>query len=257
MNPVLRENLAVFFGERHVLPIYSYLLIFLAPIAWGTVYTQSLGEQMWRGSGSLLKVCASAAFVLIVYFASRMANQEYAAERFKPLGHWLRDGNPSTELRTGRAIGVLARGRVAFLAVHVACLTALSAPLVVWAAAISRAPLTALVATLALIPFYGLCYGVWGLVASVLWEREMLTREFAVRLFIVFVLIAAPVIYLPLNPVIYIFAIAGGQELAPFTLAGVNLPAGAAHIAFHLVLGGAGLAAHRWALKRSLEHGRR
>ena len=249
MNPVLRENFAVFFGERHVLPIYSYLLIFLAPVAWGTVYTQSLGEQMWRGSGSLLKVCASAALLLIIYFASRVANQEYASERFKPLGHWLRDGP--------WAIRVLARGRVAFLVVHVACLTALSAPLVVWAAAISRTPLTGLVATLALIPFYGLCYGVWGLVASVLWEREMLTREFAVRLFIVFVLIAAPVIYLPLNPVIYIFAIAGGQELAPFTLAGVSLPAGAGHVAFHLVLGGAGLAAHRWALKRSLERGRR
>ena len=32
MNPVLRENLDVLFGEGHVLTVYFYLLIFLAPV---------------------------------------------------------------------------------------------------------------------------------------------------------------------------------------------------------------------------------
>jgi hypothetical protein len=249
MNPVLRENLAVFFGERHVLTVYFYLLIVLAPVEWGALYTQSLGEQMWRGSGSLLKVTASAAVLLIVYFAFRVANQEYAPERFKPLEHWLRTGS--------RAVGVVARGRFAFLAVHVAGLTLLSAPLVVWAAAISRTPLSGVVATLALIPFYGLCYGVWGLVASVLWERNTEHREFIIRCFILFVVVAALLAYLPLNPIVYLFAVLGRQELAPLTIAGVSWSADTAHFAFHLVLGGAGLAAHRWALKRILKLGHR
>jgi hypothetical protein len=249
MNPVLRENLEVFFGEGHVLTVYFYLLIFLAPVEFGSLYTQSLGEQMWRGPGILLKVCASAALVLIVYFALRAANQEYAPERFKPLEHWLRTGS--------RAVGVVARGRFAFLAVHVAGLTLLSAPLVVWAAAISRTPLSGVAATLELIPFYGLCYGVWGLVASVLWERETQTREFFLRCFIVFVIIAALVVYLPLNPIVYLFALLGRQELAPLTIAGVSWSADSVHFAFHLVLGGAGLAAHRWMLKRILKLGHR
>jgi hypothetical protein len=71
------------------------------------------------------------------------------------------------------------------------------------------------------------------------------------------VVIAALAVFLPLNPVVYLLAVAGGQALAPFTLAGVSLPADAVHIAFHLVLGGAGLAAHRWALKRILRLGHR
>lgn len=249
MNPVLRENLEVFFGEGHVLTVYFYLLIVLAPVEFGSLYTQSLGEQMWRGSGSLLKVCATTAVLLIVYFALRVANQEYAPGRFKPLEHWLRDGS--------RAVGVVARGRVAFLLVHIVCLLLLSAPLLIWAAAISRTPLSGLVATLALIPFYGLCYGVWGLVASVLWERETEHREFIIRCFILVVVVAALGVYLPLNPVVYLLAVLERQELAPLTIAGVSWSADSAHVAFHLALGGAGLGMTWWALKRSLQRGHR
>jgi hypothetical protein len=250
MNPVLRENLEVLFGERHVLTVYYYLLVVLAPVEFGAFYTQSLGEQMWRGPGNLFKVCTSAALVLIVYFALRVANQEYAPGRFKPLGHWLTDGSQ---------VGVVARGRAAFLLVHVFCLLLLSAPLLIWAAAISRTPLLGLAAALALIPFYALCYGVWGLVTSVLWEgkEESETREFAVRCFIVLVVVAALAVYLPLNPIVYLFAMPGRQELAPVSIAGVSWSADSIHFAFHLALGGAGLAAHRWALKRALQRGHR
>ena len=250
MNPVLRENLEVLFGERHVLTMYFYLLVVLAPVEFGSLYTQSLGEQMWRGPGTLFKVCASVALVLSVYFVLRIANQEYAAGRFKPLAHWLQDGRP---------IGVVARGRTASLVVHVVSLLLLSAPLLVWAAAISHTPLSGLAAALALIPFYALCYGVWGLVTSVLWEnaKESQTREFAIRIFIVVVVVAALAVYLPLNPIVYLFALLGRQDAAPVSIAGVSWSADTLHFAFHLALGGAGLAAHRWALKRARERGRR
>ena len=242
MNPVLRENLEVLFGEGHVLTVYYYLLIILAPVAVISFYTSSLGEQMWKGSGDLLKVCSVAALLLIVYFALRVANREYAPERFKPLEHWLRDDR--------QAASVVARGRVAFLLVHIVCLLLLSAPLLIWAAAISRTPLPGLAATLALISFHAFCYGVWGLVASVLWERETESREFIVRGFILFVVVVALVVYLPLNPVIYLLALIEGHELAPLTIAGVKWSAHSVHFGFHLVLGGVGLAAHRWALKQ-------
>jgi hypothetical protein len=247
MNPVLRENLEVLVDERHVLIIYFYLLIFLAPVAFGALYTQSLGEQMWRGSGLLLKVCATAALVLIVYFALRLANHELAPERFKPLEHWLRDGR--------HAALVVARGREASLLVHISCLTLLSSPFLIWAAAISHTPLSGLAATLALIPFYALCYGVWGLVASVLWQGERESREFIVRLFILIVVAAALPVYLPLNPVIYLWGILGGEEAAPLSIAGFSGSAATLHFAFHVVLGGSGLFAHRWALKHLPERG--
>jgi hypothetical protein len=247
MNPVLRENYDVLFNQGHVLTIYFYLLIFLGPIEFGALYSQSLGEQMWRGSGLLLKVCATAALVLIAYFALRLANHEYAPERFKRLEEWLHEGR--------HTIGVLARGRVTSLLVHVGCLMLLSTPLLVWAAAISRTPGLTLVAVLALIPFYALCYGVWGLVASVLWEGERESREFAARLFTVIVIAVGLALYLPLNPVFYLLAIIGREELAPLSIAGFTWSADGIHFAFHLILGGSGLLAHRWALKRILEHG--
>jgi hypothetical protein len=246
MNPVLRENLVVLFDEGHVLTVYFYLLVFLAPIEFGTLYSQSLGDPMWRGSGLLLKVCATAALVLIVYFALRLANQEYAPDRFRPLGEWLREDR--------RAVSVVAGGRVAFLLVHISCLVILSAPLLIWAAALSQTPLANLLATLVLIPFYAFCYGVWGLVASVLWEGERESREFVARLFTFIVIVAAMAIYLPLNPVMYLLAI-GGDDMAPLGIGGSGWSTDAMHFAFHFVLGGSGLIAHRLALKRILERG--
>jgi len=249
MNPVLRENLEVFFGEGHVLTVYYYLLIILAPVGFIWFYTSSLGEQMWKGSGDLFEVCSVTALLLIVYFALRVANREYAPGRFKPLEHWLRDDR--------RAAGVVARGRVAFLLVHIVGLLLLSAPLLVWAAAISRTPLPDLAASLALISFHAFCYGVWGLVASVVWERETESREFIIRGFILFVVVVALVVYLPLNPVIYLLAVLERHELEPLSIAGMKWSAHSVHFGFHLVLGGAGLAAHRWVLKQDLKLGHR
>jgi hypothetical protein len=249
MNPVLRENLEIFFGEGHVVTVYYYLLIILAPVQLISLYTSSLGEQMWRGSGDLLEVCSVTALLLIVYFALRVANREYAPERFKPLEHWLGDGR--------QAAGVVARGRVASLVVHIACLLLLSAPLLVWAAAVSRTPLAGLAAALGLISFYAFCYGVWGLVASVVWESDTTGREFVIRCFVLFVVLVPLVVYLPLNPVIYLLAVLERYDLAPLGIAGAKWSAHSVHFGFHLLLGGAGLAIHRWALKQDLKLGRR
>ena len=244
MNPLLRESLEVFFAEGHGLPVYFYLLIILAPVEFLSLYLPSLDAQMWSGSGNLFKVCSSTAVLLIVYFALRVANQEFAPWRFKPLKHWLRD--------SGQPAGVVAKGQVAFLLVHIVCSLLLSAPLLIWAAAIARAPLAGLAATLALILFYALCYGVWGLVALVLWERRPESRQVVIRCFFFFVAVVSLLVYLPLNPVAYLLAVLGRQELAPLSIAGVQWSANSVHFGFHLVLGGVGLVAHRWSLKRGL-----
>ena len=244
MNPVLRESLEVFFGEGHGLPVYFYLLIILAPVQFLSLYLPSLDAQMWSGSGNLFKVFSSTAVLLIVYFALRVANQEYAPWRFQPLKHWLRDN--------GHPAGVVANGQVAFLVVHIVCSLLLSAPFLIWAAAIARAPLAGVAATLALILFYALCYSVWGLVALVLWERRPESRQVVIRCFFFFVAVVSLLVYLPLNPVAYLLAVLGRQELAPLSIAGVKWSANSVHFGFHLVLGGVGLAAHRWALRRGL-----
>ncbi len=242
MNPVLRDSLEVFFREGHGLPPYFYLLAFLAPIEFLALCTPFLGAQMWSGTGNLVRILTSVAVVLAVYFALRVANQEYAPRRFKPLAHWL------TERR--QPAGVVARGQVAFLAVHAVSSLLLIAPLLVWAAAISRVAPASLALVLALIPFYALCYGVWGLAALALWERKLDNRELIVRCFIGVVVLVSMAVYLPLNPVAYLLAVLAQQEPEPFTLARIKWPADSFHFAFHLAFGGAGLAVHRWALER-------
>jgi hypothetical protein len=139
---------------------------------------------------------------------------------------------------------------VAFLAVHAVSSLLLIAPLLVWAAAISRVAPASLALVLALIPFYALCYGVWGLAALALWERKLDNRELIVRCFIGVVVLVSMAVYLPLNPVAYLLALLAQQEPEPFTLARIKWPADSFHFAFHLAFGGAGLAVHRWALER-------
>ncbi len=246
MNPVLRESLDIFFTEGHGFPVYFYLLMILAPVQFLSLYLPSLDAQMWSGSGNLLKVCSSTALLLIVYFSLRVANQEYAAWRFQPLKNWSRAG--------GQTPSAVATGQIEFLILHILCSLLLIAPLLVWAAAIARAPLSGLAVTLGLLLFYAFCYGVWGLVTLVLWERRPESRQVVIRSFFFFVAVASLLVYLPLNPVAYLLAVLGRQELAPLSIAGAQWPANTIHFAFHLFLGGAGLAAHRWALIRCLRN---
>jgi hypothetical protein len=244
MNPVIREGVEVFFGEGHGLPIYFYLVLILAPVQFLALYLPSLDAQMWSGSGNLFKVSSSTALLLIVYFGLRVANQEYAPWRFQPLKHWLREG--------GQPAAVVARGQLGFLALHILCSLLLSAPFLVWAAAIARAPLASLGTSLALLLFYGLCYSVWGLVALTVWERRPESRQVVVRCFLFLVGVATLLVYLPLNPIAYLTAVLARHELPPLSMAGMKWSADSVHFAFHLLLGGTGLMAHRWALRRSV-----
>jgi hypothetical protein len=249
MNPVMREGLQVFFAEGHGLPVYFYLLSILAPVQFLALYLPSLDAQMWSGSGNLFKVSSCTALLLMVYFALRVANQEYAPWRFQPLKSWLQEG--------GQSAAVVAKGQLGFLAAHILCSFLLSAPLLAWAAAIARAPFASLAATLGLLLFYTLCYSVWGLVTLVVWERRPENRQVVIRCFLFFVAVATLLIYLPLNPVAYLLATLGRHELPPLSIAGVKWPADTVHYGFHLILGGAGLAAHRWALSRGAKDERR
>ena len=131
-NPVLRESLDIFFGEGHGFAVYFYLLIILAPVEFFSLYLPSLDAQMWSGSANLFKVCAVTALLLTVYLALRVANQEFAPWRFKPVKRWVREN--------GLAISAVGQGQLAFLSLHVALSILLCTPLLIWAGAIARTP---------------------------------------------------------------------------------------------------------------------
>jgi hypothetical protein len=241
-NPVLQESFDVFFGEGHGFAAYFYLLIILAPIEFISLYLPSLDAQVWSGSASLFKVCSVTALLLAVYLALRVANQEFAAWRFKSIKRWIREA--------GISVSAVRRGQLVFLSLHCAFSVLLCAPFLVWAGAIARTPLPRVGVTFVLLLFYALCYGVWGLVTLALWERRPETRQVFIRCFFFSLVVLSALFYLPLNPVAFLLAYLSHQELAPLTLAGAKIPAAAVHFTFHLLLGGAGLAAHRWALMR-------
>lgn len=241
-NPVLQESVTIFFAEGHGLTPYFYLLVILAPVQFLSLYLPSLDTQVWSGSASLFKVSGVTALLLTVYLALRVANQEFAAWRFKPIKRWLREA--------GLSVSSVSRGQLAFLFLHCALAVALCAPFLVWAGAIARTPMPRVGVAFTLLLFYSLCYGVWGLVSLAIWERRPESRQVFIRAFFFFLIIFSAVLYLPLNPLVFLLAYLSHQDLSPLSLAGWRMPATAVHLAFHLVLGGSGLAAHRWALGR-------
>ena len=241
-NPVWRENISVFFIEGHGYQIYFYLLAILAPIEFLSLYVPSLDAQKWSGSASLFKVCAVTLLLLLVYFSMRVANQEFAPWRFKPLRHWLRE--------QGHGIALVGHAQLAFLAAHIALSLLLAAPLLVWAGAISRTPLERVGATFLLLSFYGFAYGTWGLAALALWERRVENRQVFIRCLFVGLMFLSALFYLPLNPVGFLLAYLGRQELVPVKLFGAVWPAPWAHFTFNILFGAAGMALHRWGLRR-------
>ena len=90
-NPVWRESIEVFYGEGNGFGPYFYLLVMLAPVEFLSLYLPSLDTQIWSGSASLFRVSAVTALLLTVYFALRVANQEFAPWRFRPALRWMRD----------------------------------------------------------------------------------------------------------------------------------------------------------------------
>jgi len=241
-NPVWRESLDVYFSEGHGFAVYFYMLIILAPVEFLALYVPSLDTQQWSGSASLFRVSAVTTLLLMVYFALRVANQEFAPWRFKPLKHWLRD--------QGQPTGSVSIAQIYFLLVHIGISLLLCGPLLIWAGAIARTPPINIAATLLLLPFYALTYGVWGLATLALWERRIESRQVFIRSFFVCLVILSALFYLPLNPVAFVLALLSRQELPPLTLFGWQWSGTAIHLTFHIMLGGVGYAVHRWALKR-------
>jgi hypothetical protein len=105
---------------------------------------------------------------------------------------------------------------------------------------------------LLLLFFYSLSYGVWGLVTLALWERRSETRQVFIRCFFFALVIGSALMYLPLNPVAFLLAYLGRQELSPLKLLGATWPATSVHFAFHFLLAGTGLVAYVWALRRQV-----
>jgi hypothetical protein len=240
-NPILRESLDVFFNQGHGFAVYFYLLIILAPIEFFSLYLPSLDAQMWSGSASLFKVCAVTALLLIVHFSLRVANQEFAPWRFQTIRRWVRD--------QGQSIYSLAEGQLGFLVLHVLISMLVSLPLLLWAAAIARTTPGRIAGALSLIAFYALSYGVWGLATLVFWERRAETRQVFIRCFFFGILISSGLFYLPLNPLAFIIAFLGQQELSPLALFGRKWPATAVHFGFHIVLVSTGLLLYILALR--------
>ncbi|MEX0806595.1 MAG: hypothetical protein WD688_25250 [Candidatus Binatia bacterium] len=243
-NPVLRESIDIFFVEGHGFAVYFYMLMIIAPVEFLSLYLPSLDAQMWSGSASLFKVTAVTVLLLTVYFALRVANQEFASWKFQSLRSWTRD--------RGQSIAAIGRAQLSFLSLHVGLSVLLCAPFLIWAAAIARTPIFTVAITFLLLLFYALGYGVWGLFALVQWERRAESRQVFIRCFFFTLIILSLLLYLPLNPLAFVLAILARQELAPLTIAGSKWSATAVHLTGHLLLGGMALIAHRWALRREL-----
>lgn len=243
-NPVWSESIEVFFTEGHGFAAYFYLLTILVPIEFLSLYLPSLDAQVWSGSASLFRVSSATALLLTTYFSLRVANQEFAPWRFLPLRRWVQDHALST--------GTIARAQLAFLALHAALSIALCAPLLVWAGAIARTPLPRIGVTLLLLLLYAFSYGVWGLVGLVLWERRGETRQVFIRCFFFALMFLTALVYMPLNPVAFLLAYLGRQELPALQIAALKLPAASVHFGFHLLLAAAGLTAYRWGLRKGI-----
>jgi len=241
-NPVWRESIEVYFGEGHGFAVYFYLLIILAPVEFLSLYVPSLDTQSWSGSASLFRVSSVTALLLLVYFALRVANQEFAPWRFRPLKYWRRD--------QGQPLAAISRAQCYFLLAHIFLSVLLCAPFLVWAGAIARTAISSMAITFLLLPFYSLTYGVWGLATLALWERRIESRQVFIRSFFVGLVILSALFYLPLNPVAFLLAFLSRQELPPLALFGSLWPGLYVHLVYHLLLGAAGYALYRWALKR-------
>jgi hypothetical protein len=241
-NPVFRDEVEIFYNEGHGLSAYLYILVILIPVEFLSLAIPALDVQMWTGSANLFKVCSITALLLLVYFAMRVANQEFAPWRFQSLKHWLRE-----EKISAASVGM---GQLAFLSLHLLVSILLCAPLLMWAGAIARTQLTTVLFTFFLLGFYSLSYGVWGLVTLVLWERKSENRQVLVRCFFFSVVIVSALVYLPLNPVAYMLSYLGQEELPPLALGGSKWSATTIHFGFHLLLLATGMVSYRWALSR-------
>ena len=243
-NPVLRESIDIFFVEGHGFAVYFYILVILTPVEFLSLYLPSLDAQMWSGSASLFKVAAVTTLLLTIYFAMRVANQEFASWRFRTIKRWHREND--------QPIAAIAQAQLLFLSLHVALSLLLCAPLLIWAAAIARTPISLVALTFGLLFFSAWGYATWGLFALTLWERRAESRQVFIRSFFFTLTILSLLVYLPLNPIAFLLAILSRQEFPPLSIAGYSWPAGILHFAVHFLFVGLALLAYQWALRKEL-----
>jgi hypothetical protein len=242
LGPVFREALEIHLVEGHGITAYFYLMVFLAPVVFLTLFLPSMDAQTWIGPAQVFKVSSVAAMILIVYFSLRVANQEFAPWRFLRLKHWLLDEKVSP--------AEMARAQLAALSLQISLLVLLASPMLVWAGAIARVPALSILCVFLMIFFYALVYGVWGLAALASWERKIETRQVFVRSLFIGVMFVTAALYLPLNSVAFLLSFLGEKELARPSLWGFNWPASAVHFIFHSALLGLGWFFYRRALNR-------
>ncbi|MGH7773042.1 MAG: hypothetical protein ACREQA_12510 [Candidatus Binatia bacterium] len=242
MNPVFREGVQIYLIEGHGLVAYGFLLITLGSLELLTLFLPSLDPQIWMGPANLFKVSSVAALILIVYFDLRVANQEYVPWRFLPLKRWLH--------QEGISVSEVALAQISLLFLHTLIFVLLSSPLLIWAGAIARASLGSILATLLLLFFYSVTYGVWALVAVTLLEHRIENRQVSIRCLFISLVFLSALLHLPLNPIAFLLSYLGGKELAPLVLWGWKWSAPAVHFLFHFFILGSGLLTYRWALRR-------
>ncbi|HEY2990290.1 MAG TPA: hypothetical protein VGL11_21425 [Candidatus Binatia bacterium] len=242
LGPIFREGIEVHFVEGHGFAAYFYFLILLAPAVFLALFLPSLDAQVWIGPAQLFKVAAVTAMVLIVYSSLRVANQEFAPWRFAGLRHWLVEEKVSA--------AEIARAHLTLLCLQALLLILLAAPLLFWSAAIARAPASATASVFLLIFFYALAYGIWGLAALALWERKLESRQVFVRALFISLVFLSAALYVPLNPIAFLWFYVADKEMAPLVVWGWRGNAIAVHFAFHLGLLAAGGLVYRRALRR-------
>lgn len=241
-NPIFREGVELYLIEGHGFVVYGYFLMILAVLEFLILFLPSIDPQAWVGPSNLFKLSAAAALLLIVYSVLRIANQEFVPWRFIALRRWF-DGE-------GLSMWDVAKGQIALLCLHVFLFVLLSAPLLIWAGAITRAPAGSVLFTFSVLFFYSLSYGVWALPAVTVWERRVESRQVFIRcLFISLVLLSA-LFYAPVNPVAFLLYYLGGKEMAPLVFWGWKWPAASVHFLFHLLLLGSGLLLYAAALRK-------
>ncbi|HEY1269002.1 MAG TPA: hypothetical protein VGH16_17220 [Candidatus Binatia bacterium] len=241
---LFRESVEIHIAEGHGFAAYFYLLVLLAPVVFLALFLPALDAQIWIAPAAFFSISSVAAMILTTYFALRLANQEFAPWRFVPLRRRLGEEKLSP--------AEVAKGHGALLCLEVAVLIMLAAPLLAWAGAIARIPIRVVLTVLALLFFYGLAYGVWGLTALAAWERKLEVRQVFIRAFFISVMILTTVFYVPMNPVGYLLGYLGDKDMAPLLLWGRRWSAGTAHFTFHFLLLGAGAWIYYRALKREI-----
>ena len=245
LGALFREGVEAHIAEGHGFAAYFYLLILFAPAVFLALFLPALDAQLWIAPAAFFNLSAVAAMLLVAYFTLRVANQEFSPWRFVPLRRRL--------MEEKLALGEVARGHLALLVLQTLIFTLLATPPLVWAGAIARVPAGRIAAVLALLLFYGLCYGIWGLTALAAWERKLEIRQVFIRGFFIAAMILTAIYYLPLNPPAFLLAYLGDKEMAPLVFIGRRWPAVPAHFAFHFLLLSAGAYLYYRGLRREID----